>query len=59
MKKTRVRIVRMPDFGGSSHDLYCEMVLGLKFAREAGDVEEVGERTLKYLKLEGVSYEIC
>ena len=57
MKKIKIRILRMPDFGGSSHNLYCEMVLGLKYAREEGDIDEVPKSRLKYLKLEGVEFE--
>lgn len=57
MKKIKIRILRMPDFGGSSHKLYCEMVLGLKIAREAGDIDYVPQSRLKYLKLEGVEFE--
>ena len=56
--RVKIKITKMPDFGGSSFNLYCEMVLGLKVAREKGDTEVVSKRTLKWLKREDVGFEI-
>lgn len=49
MNKTKIKITYIKDYG-RNHNLYCDTVLGLRYARKVGDVEIVNNTILGKLK---------
>ena len=49
MNKTKIKITYIKNHG-RCHDLYCDTILGLRYARQVGDVEVVNNTVLGRLK---------